>query len=60
MHTITTVDDACVGIICHNMAKQDVSKVNNIFHSVYQPGRNLRAFEIRECEEFRYSYHGEY
>ena len=60
MHTITTVDDAWVGVICHNMAKQDVSNVNNIFRSVYQPGHNLRAFEIGECEEFRHSYHGEY
>ena len=32
-----TVDDAWVGIIYHNVAKQDVSIVNNIFHSVYQP-----------------------
>ena len=24
MHTITAVDDAWIGIICHNVAKQDV------------------------------------
>ena len=61
MHTITTVDNAWVGVICHNMAKQDVRYYCIVnFRSFYQPGHNLRVFEIGKDEEFRHCYHGEY